>query len=140
MAETVTRAFLAFAACIVALVAAGSPPVGAARVQDDDVETRIVRVAGIQAEVASAFVDALRRAYSAAIELQNVDPTGACALSSAANSRDLCRSSTPRPPERRLQCSVTRAGFRHSHAYLDGVVYATVLAVGDRPSDFSSNP
>jgi hypothetical protein len=51
----------AFAACIAALVVVAANLVGASGVQDDEVETRIVRVAGIQAEVAMAFFDTLRR-------------------------------------------------------------------------------
>jgi hypothetical protein len=57
----VTRTVLLLASSVVALVVGAVSLAGAPAAQDDDVETRIVRVAGIEAEVASAFFDTLRR-------------------------------------------------------------------------------
>lgn len=56
-----TRTAPLLAASIATLVVTAVSLAGASAAQDDDVETRIVRVAGIQSEVASAFFDTLRR-------------------------------------------------------------------------------
>lgn len=56
-----TRTVSLLASSVVAFITAAVSLAGAPAGQDDDVETRIVRVAGIQAEVASAFFDTLRR-------------------------------------------------------------------------------
>lgn len=56
-----TRTVPLLASSLVAFVIAAMSLARVSAAQDDDVETRIVRVAGIQAEVASAFFDTLRR-------------------------------------------------------------------------------